>query len=141
MGVSQSDIDQSLGNAAQPQTADFSETKNGPVENNQAPGLAPAPARSGAPQVDLGRILGLSVPVSVVLAEREMCVEMILATKVGTIIEFDIPFDAELTLQAANQAIGKGFAVKVGENFGLRLTRAGSVSERLEAMSGSSSVG
>ena len=136
MGISQTDIDQLLSNAAPPQTADLSETKSAQVENCE-----PAPTPTETRKVDLSRILGLSVPVCVVLAEREMCVEMILATKVGTIIEFDIPFDAELTLQAANQAIGKGFAVKVGENFGLRVTQAGSVAERLEAISSNSSAG
>ena len=66
---------------------------------------------------------------------------MILAIRVGTIIEFDVLFDAELTLCLANQPIGKGHAVKAGENFGLRITSINTVQDRIAALGkGSSSA-
>ena len=85
-------------------------------------------------QQDLSRILGLVVPVSVILTQRDMDIEAVLQITVGTIIEFDMSFDAELSLQVSNQVIGHGQAVKVGENFGLRLTQINSVKDRIDAM-------
>lgn len=85
--------------------------------------------------VEVSRILGISVPVSVALAQREMSIEAILAITPGTILEFDVPSSSELSLYVGNQSIGRGEAVKVGENFGLRLTRIGTVRDRIDAMS------
>ena len=82
---------------------------------------------------EVARILGISVPISVTLAERDFRLEALTAVTVGTILEFEVPADAELTLYAANQPIGKGVAVKVGENFGIRVTRVGTVRERIDA--------
>ncbi len=85
---------------------------------------------------ELRRILDLSVPVTVILADRAMPVEDILKLTVGTIIEFEVPFDSELVLQAADRPIGRGQAVKVGENFGLRITHVGPVRDRIDALRG-----
>lgn len=90
----------------------------------------------GAESPDVRRILGLRMPISVTLAEREMPLRAVLEITMGTIIEFDVPVDAELSLSVANRAIGKGYAVKSGENFGLRVTRIGSIHERIDAMGG-----
>jgi len=97
----------------------------------------PGPGSAGpADQPDLSRILRLSVPVMVVLAEQEMAIKSILEISAGTIVEFSVPFDAELELRVANQTIGRGNAIKIGENFGLRITAIDSVSRRVDAMSG-----
>ena len=90
------------------------------------------------PDIDpeIRRILGLSVPVTVALAERDMPIKSILSLTVGSIIEFSIPFDADLTLRVANQPIGRGQAVKVGENFGVRMTAINDLHERIEALAG-----
>lgn len=85
---------------------------------------------------ELKRILGLEVTLSVVLAERSMKIESILAMTAGTIIEFDVPFDSELILTVANHPIGAGQAVKIGENFGVRLTQVARLPERVSAMAG-----
>lgn len=87
-------------------------------------------------QQDVSKILGLTVPISVILTQRNMTVESLLEITVGTIIEFDMSFDAELAMQVVNQTIGRGQAVKIGENFGLRITQINSVSERIDAMGG-----
>jgi flagellar motor switch protein FliN/FliY len=63
-----------------------------------------------------------------------MSVESIVEMKVGTIVEFDVPFDAELTLLVADQPIAKGHAVKVGENFGVRLSSVLSVEGRIQRL-------
>jgi flagellar motor switch protein FliN/FliY len=95
-----------------------------------------AGAGSTPPEREIRRILDLSVPVAVVLAERDMTVESVLALTVGTIIEFDVPFDADLMLEVGNHPIGAGHAVKAGENFGLRITGIQDVHDRIEAMGG-----
>lgn len=106
----------------------------------QLPAVATSPSKQVASNQqrlsDPGRILELSVPVSVVLAERLMTIDEIVATQAGTIIEFDVPFDSELTLYVANSEIGHGQAVKIGENFGLRINRIGTVRQRIDAMRG-----
>ena len=107
-----------------------------PAASSPPQEASPAPSKSASSSEDgseIARILGISVPVAVTLAERPMSIESLLAVTVGTILEFDVASDAELTLYAANQPIGKGLAVKVGENFGIRVTKIGTVRERIDA--------
>ena len=87
-----------------------------------------------SPRGDVARLLGLSLTARVVLAEREMAVDSILGIRPGTIIEFDVPFDSELLLYAGNRVVGRGQAVKVGEKFGLRVTRIDTVSSRIHSL-------
>ncbi|HOB74982.1 MAG TPA: FliM/FliN family flagellar motor C-terminal domain-containing protein [Phycisphaerae bacterium] len=103
--------------------------------------LRPAKAASrptipppSSPDEDPARILRLVVPVIVRLAERTMPLEDIINLGTGAIIEFDKPAEAELDLMINNKCIGTGQAVKVGENFGLRITSIGSVRDRIEAL-------
>ncbi len=82
------------------------------------------------------RILNLEVPVIVRLAERIMMLSEVLNLSSGSIIEFEKSSDSELDLMINNKCIGKGNAVKVGENFGLRISHIGSVQDRIKAMGG-----
>lgn len=74
------------------------------------------------------------MPVSATLAERDMDIASILAINVGAIVEFDVPVEAELTLYVGNHAIGRGQAIKSGENFGVRITQIDNVEHRIGAM-------
>ncbi|HEY7086890.1 MAG TPA: FliM/FliN family flagellar motor C-terminal domain-containing protein [Tepidisphaeraceae bacterium] len=86
------------------------------------------PAAPAAPQEqELDRILRLQVPVIVKLAERKLSMSEVLRLGVGAIIEFSKSSDEPLELLINNKAIGLGEAVKVGENFGLRITQVGDV--------------
>ena len=91
-------------------------------------------ARTLTEEQRLRNLLSLEVPVSVILAERDMPIESILETKTGTIIEFDVPFDSDLMLNVADEQVAKGLAVKIGENFGIRITSIKSVEERVQAL-------
>lgn len=93
-------------------------------------------ARSGSatPPEGLSRILQISVPLMVVLAQRKMPVREILNICIGSIIEFDKPADEELELLVNNRSIAFGHAVKVGENFGLRVMRIHDVRQRIDAL-------
>ena len=115
MGLSQSGIDE-------------------PLIGGDSPPPQPSAAIAVAP--DVTRILGLTVKPTVCLAEREMTVESILEITIGTIIEFDVSFDAELSLRIGDHPIGRGQAVKIGENFGLRVTKIETLDERIHAMGG-----
>ncbi len=82
----------------------------------------------------VSRILRIRVPLMVVLARRKMAVHEILNVCTGAIIEFDKPFDEELELLVNERPLASGHAVKIGENFGLRITHIGDVRSRIDAM-------
>ena len=85
---------------------------------------------------ELRRILHLEVPVIVQLAERQLDMGDVLQLNVGSVLEFDKSFDAELELVVSNRKIGLGHAVKVGENFGLRISRIGTIYATIRALAG-----
>ncbi len=98
---------------------------------------SPSPAKAVhtlTAQEKLRNLLSLEVPVSVIIAERGIDIESILETKIGTIIEFDVPFDSDLMLHVADEQVAYGQAVKIGENFGIRVTCVKSVEERVQAL-------
>ena len=115
------------------------------VSGEPAPAPAPAPTTAipGPPTplpenmpVELRRILQLEVPVIVQLSDRYMEMADVLALNVGSVIEFDRKFDAELELVVSDRQVGLGHAVKVGENFGLRITRIGTIYDTIRALGG-----
>ena len=83
---------------------------------------------------ELERILHLSVPVIVKLAERRLTLSEVMRLGVGVIIEFYKSNEEPLELLINNKPIGVGEAVKVGENFGLRLTHVGDVKQVIRSM-------
>ena len=87
---------------------------------------------------ELQRILQLEVPVIVKLAERKISMSEVLRLGVGAIIEFAKSSDEPLELLINNKAIAVGQAVKVGENFGLKISQIGDVKSVIRSMGGSS---
>lgn len=83
---------------------------------------------------DLQAIKKLEVPIIVQLAEREMTVGAVVSLAPGAIIELPKFAEEELDLLVNNKRIGAGVAVKVGENFGIRISYIGDVRERIKAM-------
>lgn len=83
---------------------------------------------------ELHRILHLQVPVIVKLAERKLTMAEVMRLGPGAIIEFLKSSDEPLELLINNKAIGVGDAVKVGENFGLKITQIGDVKEVIRSM-------
>ncbi|MHC4080440.1 MAG: FliM/FliN family flagellar motor switch protein [Planctomycetota bacterium] len=81
-------------------------------------------------------ILALEVPVIVQIAERMMPVEDVVSMTPGAIIELPKSSNEDLEILVNNKVIGTGAAVKVGENFGVRVSYIGDLSHRLSAMSG-----
>ena len=83
---------------------------------------------------EVDSILRLTVPVIVQLGRRSLPLDDVLSLRPGTIVELAKHHEEELELLANNKSIGAGTAVKVGENFGLRINRVGGMRQRIEAM-------
>jgi flagellar motor switch protein FliN/FliY len=85
---------------------------------------------------DLKSILKLEVPLIVVIGSRKMAVREVLSLAPGAIVELPKPSDDELEILVNNKPVGTGVAVKVGENFGIRITYMGNLRDRIEALAG-----
>ena len=86
-------------------------------------------------QNKLERLLRLQVPVIVKLADRRLSLQEVMRFGPGAIIEFFKPSDQPLELLVNNKTIAIGETVKVGENFGIRITQIGDVKQIIEMMS------
>ena len=85
---------------------------------------------------DIQTILQLSVPVIVQIGRRQMTLDEILTLGPGAIIEMNKSADDELTFLINNKVVGSGQAVKVGENFGIRIESVLSPEDRVDAIAG-----
>ncbi len=65
-----------------------------------------------------------------------MAMDDVLALGPGAILELEKPAEDDLELLVNNVPMGRGQAVKVGENFGIRITSIGSAHQRVAALSG-----
>ncbi len=83
---------------------------------------------------DVRAILALEVPIIVQLGERSVRVADVCGWAPGSIIELPKRADEELSLRVNNKSVGTGFAVKVGENFGIRITYIGDLKARIAAL-------
>ena len=83
---------------------------------------------------DLKAVLRLEVPVIVRLGERQLSLTEVVALVPGSIIQLPKNADEELDLLISNKQIGTGAAVKVGENFGIRIKYIGDIRERIAAL-------
>lgn len=117
------------------------------AEGPEAPGPTGDGGSSGAAEAggslsssadlpeQIRRILQIRVPVIVQLAHRTLPMnEVTQLLHVGSIVEFDKAWDAELDLMVNNKHIGSGKAVKVGEHFGLRVHHVAPIRAKIEAM-------
>jgi len=83
---------------------------------------------------DIRTILSLDVPLVVVVAERTMTLGEVLCLRPGYIIELNKPAEDTLGVRINTRPIGTGNAVKVGENFGVRIASVGTKADRVQAM-------
>lgn len=83
---------------------------------------------------DLTAILKLEVPVIVQIGRRPMNVAEVMRLSHGSIVELPKRSDEDLEILVNNRVIGHGEVVKVGENFGIRVRRAGQIAERVDAL-------
>lgn len=83
---------------------------------------------------NLGRLLKVRLPVVVRLAGKEARMGEVLSLTEGAILEFEKHLDEPLDLLVGQRCVGVGDAVKVGENFGLRLRRMLPPGETIKAL-------
>lgn len=83
---------------------------------------------------DLKCLLQLEVPLIVLIAEHKLTVEEVRNLAPGAIIELPKESQEDLEILVNDQGIAMGKAVKVGENFGVRITFVGDIKQRIEAM-------
>ncbi len=89
---------------------------------------------------DLSAILKLEVPVIVILGSRDIRLKEITALMPGAILELPKSAEEELELLINNKVVATGRAVKVGENFGLRISFVGDVRTRVAALAAEESA-
>ena len=100
-----------------------------PVLHSKAASVSNAPSPR-----ELERILRMEVPVIVRLAERKLTLSEVMRLGPGAIIEFSKSSDEPLELLVNNKPIAIGETVKVGENFGLRISQVGDVRQVIRSM-------
>ena len=105
-----------------------------PREASESRGAAAPPTEPAQDADATARTLRLRVPVIVQLACRMMPMGAVRDLAVGAIVEFDKPVDDPLDLLVNNHPIGRGICVKVGENFGLRITQICDARRRVLSM-------
>ncbi len=89
----------------------------------------------------LQSVLKLEVPIVVRLGERAMPTREVLSLVPGSIIELPKSAEEELDVLVNNRQIGAGRAVKIGENFGVRVSFVGAAETRVRAMGPKSDSG
>ncbi len=128
MFIDQNEIDTLLGQADGLATETAAE-----LAQPEAP-AAPPPPPIVPSDPEIARILKIRVPVIAQLAARPMSVAEIRRFATGAIIEFEKSLEEDLDLLINNRPIGHGTCVKVGENFGLRVTEIANAQQRIESM-------
>lgn len=79
-------------------------------------------------------LLKIRVPIKVSLATKKLSLKQILELGPGAIIQFEKSCEEMLDLEAGDQLIAQGEAVKVGDKFGLRLSTIVLPQERFAAL-------
>ena len=85
----------------------------------------------------LQSLLELEVPLIVQIADKVATVGEVTSLQPGVIIEFPKQASQDLAVLVNNTRIGSGQAVKVGENFGIRIRNVEAPAQRIEALGGS----
>ena len=104
------------------------------TQENHHDGIAASDRPGAADNSELERILKINLPVIVHLAQRSLPVARIMDFAAGGMIEFDKPVDEDMDLMINNKCIGKGQVVRVGGNYGLRITRIASIADTILAL-------
>lgn len=97
---------------------------------NSSPQISAKPSDAAS----IARIRSLRVPLIAQLAARKLPLARIRRLSIGTILEFERSISDPLELLANNRPIGKGTAVKVGENFGLRIAEIRDTATRMRTL-------
>ena len=85
-------------------------------------------------QRSLKSILSMKVPVIVKIVEKKMPLASILKFNLGSMISFDKDSYQHIDLMVNNSTIGLGQPIKIGENFGLKITQIGDITDTIKSL-------
>jgi flagellar motor switch protein FliN/FliY len=94
------------------------------------------PNQQNPGQENLDRILSMKVPVIVRIARKRISVGEVLKFNTGSVIQFEQDAEQHIDLMVNNAIIGLGQAVKLGENFGLKITEIADVADTIKSLGG-----
>src|SRR5215471_3622995 len=122
-----------------PETAETPEAQSPPAETAPPFAAAPETATQSPAAEPVGKrlpaftrsLLNVKVPISVALATKKQSVQQVVELAPGSLIQFDKSCDQMLELFVGEHAVAEGVAVKVGEKFGLRISRLIPATERM----------
>ena len=92
------------------------------------------PSASAEGARNLVQLLRLEIPVSVVIAKKNMYLEEILNLSTGSVVEFEKSHREKLDLGVGGKTIAQGEAVTLRDKFGIRNDRIGSPQETLSKL-------
>lgn len=119
--------------ADDPEPGDPQESAAQPATDMFSNPSEPAVAAPSMVQISgLGRLLPMSVNVSVRVAEKKIDLGQLLKIAPGALIKFNKSCEELLDLYVNNTHYCRGEAVKIGENFGLKVKDVGVVEKRAE---------
>ena len=82
----------------------------------------------------LERLLNIKIPVIALMGHLPMKVGQVLNLSVGSVIQLDKSAEEPLLLMVNDQVIGRGEAVRIGEQFGIRILELGSVKDTIRKL-------
>jgi len=91
-------------------------------------------AGDNATRSNLDHILSVRIPIIVKISEKKMSMNNILKFRLGSVIQFDQDAYQHIDLMVNNCTIGLGQPVKIGENFGLRITQIGELADTIKSL-------
>lgn len=83
---------------------------------------------------NLDQILKVKIPIIVKVAQKRMSINNVLKFSIGSIIQFNKDAYQQIDLMVNNHTIGLGQPIKIGENFGLRITQIGDITETIKSL-------
>jgi len=106
-------------------------------QTDSTPATSPeyAPKNSTQDQ-NVKHILAMRVPLIVRIAQKKLRIAEVLKFNLGSVIHFDQDAYQHVDLMVNNEVIGLGQPVKIGENFGLKITQVGDLSDTIKRLGG-----
>ena len=96
---------------------------------------ATASASTASPAAGgLDRILQMRVPVIVKISEKLVPLGDILKINLGSVIQFEKDPYHPIDLMVNNSTIGLGQPIKVGENFGIKISQIGKLEDTIRSL-------
>src|ERR1700722_2956182 len=115
------------------ETGSFPDAELDAIPDSVSPdGISPETGLSLDQALRALRIMNVPVTVSVRLAQRKMPLGQIVALVPGALVPFNKSCEELLDLFVNNYRYCQGEAIKIGENFGLKIARIGANDERKE---------